>query len=47
MIVTITPVDRKLKCISLLEKGTLHSITGIIWTTKHEYKNVAECISGH
>jgi hypothetical protein len=45
MMVTITPVDRKLRSISLLEKGDLHSITGIIWTTKQEYKTVTECIS--
>lgn len=40
MIVTINPVKRKLRCISLLEKGKLNSITGIIWATNNECKIV-------
>jgi hypothetical protein len=44
MLVTVKPVERKLRCISLLEKGRLSSITGVIWTTKHEYKIVQPCV---
>jgi len=38
--VTISPLEHKLKCISLLERGEIVSFTGIIWTAREEYQNV-------
>ncbi len=38
--VTISPMEYKLKCISLLDRGEITSFTGIIWSAKQEYKNV-------
>jgi len=38
--VRISPLEHKLKCISLLERGEITSFTGIIWTARQEYQNV-------
>ena len=37
---TISPLQHKLKCISLLDRGDIVSFTGIIWTARQEYQNV-------
>jgi RNA 3'-terminal phosphate cyclase len=39
--ITISPLEYKLKCISLLDRGEVNSFTGIIWTARQEYQNVA------
>jgi RNA 3'-terminal phosphate cyclase (ATP) len=40
VMVTISPLQHKLKCISLLDRGEIVSFTGIISTTRQEYQNV-------
>jgi RNA 3'-terminal phosphate cyclase (ATP) len=38
--ITISPLEYKLKCISLLDRGEITSFTGVIWTARQEYHNV-------
>jgi|SRR5208282_5145056 len=38
--ITVNPVNGRLKCISLLERGDIVSFTGIIWNAKEDYKMV-------
>ena len=40
VIVTISPLKYKLKCISLLDRGDVVSFTGVVWTARQEYQNV-------
>jgi RNA 3'-terminal phosphate cyclase (ATP) len=43
--VTIKPLTRRLGCISILERGEVCFITGIIWNAKEEYKMVFSLFS--
>src|SRR5271154_4427387 len=43
--VRISPLEHKLKCISLLDRGEIVSFTGIIWTARQEYQNVTPLTS--
>lgn len=43
LVVTINPVQGQLRCISLLDRGELESITGIIWNAKEEFGAVTTC----
>ena len=40
VMVTISPLEHKLNCISLLDRGEIVSFHGIIWTARQEYQNV-------
>lgn len=41
MSVKTTPLERKLNCISLRERGEIISFTAVIWTALHEYGTVS------
>jgi hypothetical protein len=43
--VTIKPLKQRLRCISILERGEVCSITGIIWNAKEEHKTVGPLFS--
>lgn len=45
LFITVTPLKRKLKCISLLERGKIDSFAGVIWNVREEYDSV-ESLSG-
>ena len=45
VMVTISPLQHKLKCISLLDRGEIVSFTGIIWAARQEYQNVTPPLS--
>jgi RNA 3'-terminal phosphate cyclase len=40
IIVNVTPLQRKLNCISFRERGEIKAFKGIIWSAKQEYENV-------
>ena len=38
--IRVCPLKRKLRCISLIERGEIVSFTGSVWTARQEYGNV-------
>jgi RNA 3'-terminal phosphate cyclase (ATP) len=41
LFLTIDPLEDQLKCINIRERGDITGFTGIIWTSRQEYANVA------